>query len=93
MGNPADGPLLPAASERHVHAVGRVPRVVATDRGFGSTANEAFLADRRVQRINLPDRGHLTGSRLQHKRQRWFRRQQRWRAGQEASINLCSRKY
>jgi hypothetical protein len=28
-----------------------------------------------------------------HERQRWFRRQQRWRSGQEATISLGSRKY
>lgn len=93
VGNPDDGALLPAAFEQHVQAVGRGPRVVATDRGFGSKANEDFLAARRVPRISVPYRGRLTVARQQHEHQRWFRRQQRWRAGQEATISLGSRKY
>lgn len=93
VGNPGDSDLLPAAFEEHVHVVGRVPRVVATDRGFGSQANEGLLGDRGVQRISLPYRGRLSAPRRTYERQRWFRRQQRWRVGQEATISLGSRKY
>lgn len=92
-GNPGDSGLLPAAFEQHVQALGRVPGVVATDRGFGSKANEALLAEQGVQRISLPYRGRLSSPRQAHERQRWFRRQQRWRTGQEATISLGSRKY
>lgn len=93
MGNPHDGALLPAAFAQHVQAVGRVPRIVATDRGFGSKANEDLLTNRGVKRISLPYAGRLSDLRRTHEHQRWFRRQQRWRAGQEATISLGSRKY
>lgn len=93
VGNPGDGGLLPAAFERHVEAVGRRPRAVATDRGFGSKANEDFLREREVPRISLPYRGRPRAARRAHEHQRWFRRLQRWRAGQEATISLGSRKY
>jgi IS5 family transposase len=92
-GNPGDGGLLPAAFERHVAAVGRQPRAVATDRGFGSKANEDFLRAHEVPRISLPYTGRLSVARHEHEHQRWFRRLQRWRAGQEATISLGSRKY
>lgn len=93
MGNPGDGGLLPAAFDQHVEAVGRRPKAVATDRGFGSRANETFLREREVPRISLPYRGRLRAPRRAHEHQRWFRRLQRWRAGQEATISLGSRKY
>lgn len=93
IGNPGDSDLLAPAFDRHVQVVGRVPRVVATDRGFGSKNNETLLSERGVQRVSLPYKGRLGAARRAYERQRWFLRQQRWRAGQEATISLGSRKY
>ena len=92
-GNPEDGGLLPAAMAGHAQAVSRTPDVVATDRGFGTKDNEELLRKAGVKRISLPYKGRLAAPRLAHERQRWFRRQQRWRSGQEATISLGSRKY
>lgn len=93
IGNPGDGALLGPAFTNHVQVVGRTPHTVATDRGFGSKANEAWLGARGVKRISLPYKGRLGAARRAHEHQRWFKRQQRWRAGQEATISLGSRKY
>ncbi|MDI6773068.1 MAG: ISNCY family transposase [bacterium] len=93
MGNPADSGLLGPAFAAHVHVVDRTPAVAATDRGFGSKTNEAFLTEQGVSKISLPYPGRRSEQRRAHERQRWFRRQQRWRAGQEATISLGSRKY
>lgn len=93
LGNPGDSDLLAPAFDRHVQVVGRVPRVAATDRGFGSKANETLLSGRGVQRVSLPYKGRLGAARRAYERQRWFKRQQRWRSGQEATISLGSRKY
>jgi hypothetical protein len=93
IGNPGDGALLAPAFEGHVQVVGRKPRTVATDRGFGSKANEALLVAHGVQRISLPYQGRLGAQRRVHEHQRWFKRLQRWRSGQEATISLGSRKY
>ena len=93
MRNPEDGGLLPTALEGHARTVPRTPDVVATDRGFGTKANEALLREVGVKRISLPYKGRPSASRMAHERQRWFRRQQRWRSGQEATISLGSRKY
>lgn len=92
-GNPEDSGLLPAALAGHTHAVPRTPEVVATDRGFGSKDNETLLHNAGVKRISLPYKGRQGAARAAHERQRWFRRQQRWRSGQEATISLGSRKY
>jgi len=93
VGNPEDSGLLPAALAGHTQTVTRTPQVVATDRGFGSKANEALLYNAGVKRISLPYKGRRGAARAAHERQRWFRRQQRWRSGQEATISLGSRKY
>jgi len=93
VGNPEDSGLLPAALDGHTQTVPRTPQVVATDRGFGSKGNEVFLREAGVKQISLPYKGRLGAPRLAHERQRWFRRQQRWRSGQEATISLGSRKY
>jgi IS5 family transposase len=93
VGNPEDSGLLPAALAGHTQAIPRTPQVVATDRGFGSQDNEALLHKVGVKRISLPYKGRLGAARVAHERQRWFRRQQRWRSGQEATISLGSRKY
>ena len=93
VGNPNDSGLLAPALEGHTQTVMRTPRVVATDRGFGSKDNEAFLRKAEVSQISLPYKGRLGAVRVAHERQRWFRRQQHWRSGQEATISLGSRKY
>ena len=93
MRNPADGGLLPSALAGHTQTVTRTSDIVATDRGFGTKDNEALLREMGVKRISLPYKGRLSAPRAAHERQRWFRRQQRWRSGQEATISLGSRKY
>jgi len=93
VGNPSDSELLAPAFAHHIHVVGRVPRVVATDRGFGTRVNEALLQKHGVHTISVPSLGRLRRERRAYERQRWFKRQQRWRSGQEATISLGSRKY
>jgi transposase, IS5 family len=92
-GAPEDGGLLSVALAGHAQAVPRIPDVVATDRGFGSKDNEALLHKAGVKWISLPYKGRVGEARAAHERQRWFRRHQRWRSGQEATISLGSRKY
>ncbi len=93
MGNPEDGGLLGSAVAGHTQTVPRTPQVVATDRGFGTKDNEELLRNAGVKRISLPFKGRPGAARAAHERQRWFRRYQRWRNGQEATISLGSRKY
>lgn len=41
----------------------------------------------------MPCRGKQSVKRLGHERQSWFRRLQRWRAGEEATISVLKRRY
>lgn len=82
----ADAPLLVPSVQRHIAVFGRAPRIVATDRGFYSMEGERKLGELGVKRVVLPKPGHRTQDRVDHERQRWFRRGRAWRAGGEARI-------
>jgi IS5 family transposase len=92
-GNPSDTELLIPAIDDHIETFGRTPRSVATDRGFADSDNEAALLERGVKQCSIPRRGKLTKSRKEVQAQPWFKRLQRWRAGEEAQISLLKRKY
>ena len=85
-GNPDDGSLLLPALERHQHRFGRVPHLVATDRGFWSAKNERAAHALGVKRVAIPATGKLARARLRLQRARWFRQAQRWRAAGEGRI-------
>lgn len=83
----ADALLLVPAVEHHQRLFGRVPRTVATDRGFFSGQGERRLIDMGVKYPVLPRPGHRTTERVKYERQRWFKRGRAWRAGGEARIS------
>jgi len=85
-GNPGDGTLLLPALKRHHERFGRVPRMVATDRGFWSAKNEREAHALGVKRVSIPATGRLARTRLRIQRSRWFRQAQRWRAAGEGRI-------
>jgi IS5 family transposase len=85
-GNPDDGSLLLPALKRHQQRFGRVPYLVATDRGFWSAKNERAAHALGVKRVAIPATGKLARTRLRLQRSRWFRQAQRWRAAGEGRI-------
>lgn len=93
IGNPSDDTLLEDTLVRSKKKLGRAPRAVATDRGFGSEANDSICANLGIKRISIPRKGKLSKKRRSYQKQSWFRRLQRFRAGGEATISLLKRKY
>jgi len=71
VGNPEDSGLLAAALAGHSQTVPRTPRVVATDRGFGSKDNEALLRRAGVKQISLPYKGGSSESRVGSSKQEY----------------------
>ena len=65
---------------------GQAPEMATADRGFFSAENERLAQSMGVNKVALPARGPLSGSRRQRQKQRWFRRAQRWRTGIEPRI-------
>jgi IS5 family transposase len=92
-GNPVDHTLLPQAIARHKKLFRRAPKKVTADRGFGTAANDQFLAGQGVKQAAIPRPGKVSAARRAHQKQRWFRGLQRWRAGSEGTISLLKRKY
>lgn len=92
-GNPSDDDLLVPAIEQHIARFGEAPRAVATDRGFGSQANEKAALALGVTRVSTPTRGKKSRKRTEHEKQHWFQNLQRYRAAGEAKISLLKRKY
>ncbi len=90
-GNPSDTSQAVPAVEQHIETFGRPPQEFAADRGFHSSANERKLGELGVKRCSIPVRGKRSGVRTQHESQAWFRRLQRWRAPQEATISMLTR--
>lgn len=90
-GNPSDTTQAIPAVEAHMETFGRAPKEAAFDRGFHSAHNEKTLGVLGVQRVSMPVRGKRSKKRTEHERQTWFRRLQRWRAPQEATISRLKR--
>lgn len=93
QGNPSDDELLIPAIEHHEKLFGQVLSAVATDRGFGSKANETQLTEMGVKHVSTPFRERKSKKRTEHENQLWFKSLQRYRAPGEAKISLLKRKY
>jgi len=86
-------PHLPRSLAAHRQRFARAPDVLAGDRGCYSPENEALARQAGVKHVVLPKTGRLSRERLQHERQRWFRRGFRFRAGIEGRIHVLQRDY
>jgi len=89
---PEDRTLLIPTIEAHLRAFGRVPRLVAADRGFWSHANKQAAQRAGVERVCIPALGRLREEQRTEQRQRWFRRGQRFRTGCEGRISVLKRR-
>ena len=84
---------LPPSLAAHRERFGRMPRLVAADRGVFSPGNERLAEAAGVARVAIPAVGRLTPERSRLERQRWFRRGFRFRAGIEGRISVLQRCY
>ena len=90
---PADSDLVIAAIELHKQQFGHAPKMMTTDAGFFSAANEAAARELGVKRISMPNRSTKSPQRRLLERKRWFREAQRWRTGCEGRISLLKRRH
>lgn len=89
----ADSDLVVAAIELHKQQFGHAPKLMTTDAGFFSAANEAAARELGVKRISMPNRSSKSPQRRLLERKRWFREAQRWRTGCEGRISLLKRRH
>jgi IS5 family transposase len=92
-GNPADAPMLAPAIERVTARVGRAPRAVTADRGYGEAAVEATLTDLGVRTVVLPRKGRPGTTRRTVEQRRSFQRLVKWRTGSEGRISCLKRDF
>jgi transposase, IS5 family len=81
------------ALAHHQQVFGRVPHLVAGDRGVQSANTEQVLASAGVKLIAIPAAGKLSEARQALERTLSFRRGYRWRAGIEGRIASLRRDY
>jgi IS5 family transposase len=82
-----DSALLQPSVRHHREVFGRVPRVLATDRGFFSLENVRAAEAMGVRCVAIPKLGYRSPTWLARERTRSFRRARAWRAGGEARIS------
>jgi len=93
VGNPYDGPLLAPAVARFKSLVGRAPRAVTADRGYGETKVDADLAALGVRHIAIVRKGRASAARQKIERRDAFRKLIKWRTGSEGRISALKRSY
>ena len=92
-GNPPDAAQLVEAVTDVVALTGRPPGTVAGDRGFGTAANDAALAELGVARVGRARTGTPGKARMAWERTRAFKRMRNWRVGIEARISQLKRSF
>jgi transposase, IS5 family len=92
-GNPSDAAQLVGAVTEVIAVTGRPPGTVAGDRGFGTAANDAALAELGVTRVGLARTGTPGKARRAWEQTRRFRRMRNWRVGIEARISQLKRSF
>jgi len=93
LGNPPDAPQLAPAIDRIIERVGRAPRVVTADRGYGEAAVDQQLLDRGVGNVVIPRKGKPAQGRRDVEHGRTFRRHVKWRTGCEGRVSSLKRQY
>ena len=93
VGNPADGPLLAPAIARVKKLVGRAPRTVTADRGYGGAKVDADLAELGVKFVAIIRKGRPSAARQAVERKPRFRKLIKWRTGAEGRIATLKRGY
>jgi transposase, IS5 family len=90
---PSDSDLLIPALDTHEQRLGRVPRLVAGDAAFYSSANEATAHVKGVTRVCIPNRSTKSAERKREQKKRWFKNGQKWRTGCEGRISVVKRRH
>lgn len=93
IGNPPDAPLLAPAIERIGRRIGKVPRAVTADRGYGDAGIDDTLTDLGVTKVVVPRKGKPSAARRAVEHEPGFRRLVKWRTGAEGRISALKRGY
>ena len=92
-GNPADAPQLAPAIQRITNRVGKPPRAVTADRGYGEAQVEAELRELGVRTVAIPRKGQPGAARRATEHSRGFRDLIKWRTGSEGRISHLKHRF
>jgi IS5 family transposase len=93
IANPADAAQLAPAIERITSRIGRPPRAVTADRGYGYASVEDDLHHLGVRSVAIPRASKPGAARREFEHRRAFRDKIKWRTGSEGRINHLKRSY
>jgi IS5 family transposase len=93
VGNPPDGPLLAPAIARIKKLVGRAPKAVTADRGYGEAQVQTELEKLGVKEVAIVRKGRQSATRQAVERRPRFRRLIKWRTGSEGRISSLKRDF
>jgi transposase, IS5 family len=93
VGNPPDGPLLAPAVARIKQLVGRAPKAVTADRGYGDSAVQADLETLGVNYVAIVRKGRQSQARQAIQSRPRFRKLIKWRTGSEGRISSLKRNF
>ncbi|MBF6332418.1 ISNCY family transposase [Nocardia transvalensis] len=93
IGNPADAPQLAPAVDRITRRVGRPPRAVTADRGYGEPVVDRDLQALGVHTIAIPRKAKIAPPRRRVEHSPGFRRLVKWRTGSEGRISHLKHAY
>ncbi len=92
-GNPSDADLFEDILQKHVRLFGKAPREFTGDRRFYHEDNEKLATEGPyyIERLAIPKPGKRSSERIEHERQRWFKKLLRFRAGIEGGLSALLR--
>jgi IS5 family transposase len=93
VGNPPDGPLLAPAVGRITKLIGRAPKAVTADRGYGEAKVQKDLETLGVKQVAIVRKGRQSAARQAIERRPGFRKLIKWRTGSEGRISAVKRGY
>ena len=93
VGNPPDAPMLVPAIKRVITRLGRAPKALTADRGYGEAGVEADLEDLEIKHVAIPRKGKASAARAELQRSTRFVKLVKWRTGSEGRIATLKRNW
>ena len=89
----ADPELLPESLDAHRKLFGGDPSVLATDKGFYSSAQQLAALEDTIETVSICKKGRLTEEQSAREHTKEFQDGQRFRSGAEGSISVLKRAF
>jgi transposase, IS5 family len=93
IGNPPDAPMLAPAVGRIKKLLGKAPRMLTADRGYGEAGIDGELKALGVTTVVIPRKGKPDATRREVEHGRGFRTLVKWRTGCEGRISHLKHGY